>query len=236
MQKNSKNLIDQMIRLKKKDKAEHLGYFFKTGKGQYGEGDLFLGISVPKTRELIKDYTHLDLKEISKLLSNKYHEIRLAGLLILVKKYQKGEGREKEKIFNFYLKNSKNINNWDLVDLSAHHIVGDYLLDKDRKVLEKLAQSNNLWQKRIAIVSTYAFIKAGEYLPTFKIVEILMKDKNDLIHKACGWMLREVGKKVSEEKLKKFLDKWGTRMPRTMLRYSIERFGEKERLYYLNKK
>ena len=236
MQKNSKNLIDQMIRLKKKDKAEHLGYFFKTGKGQYGEGDLFLGISVPKTRELIKDYTHLDLKEISKLLSNKYHEIRLAGLLILVKKYQKGEDQEKEKIFNFYLKNYKHINNWDLVDLSAHHIVGDYLLDKDRKVLEKLAQSNNLWQKRIAIVSTYAFIKAGEYLPTFKIIEILMKDKNDLIHKACGWMLREVGKKVSEEKLKKFLDKWGTRMPRTMLRYSIERFGEKERLYYLNKK
>lgn len=225
-----------MIRLKKKDKAEHLSYFFKTGKGQYGEGDLFLGISVPRTREIAKDYVHLDLKEISKLLENKYHEIRLAGLLILVKKYQKAKEGEQKEIFNFYLKNYKHINNWDLVDLSAYHIVGDYLINKDKKILEKLARSKNLWQKRIAVVSTFAFIRKGEHLPTFKIVEILIKDKNDLIHKACGWMLREVGKRVSEEELKKLLDKWGTKMPRTMLRYSIEKFPKKERLYYLNKK
>ncbi len=225
-----------MIRLKKKDKAEHLSHFFKTGKGQYGEGDLFLGISVPNTRAIIKDYTHLDLKEITKLLENKYHEIRLVGLLILVKRYQKEEDRGKKEIFDFYLKNSKCINNWDLVDLSTYHIVGDYLLNKDRKILEKLAQSSDLWQKRIAIVSTYAFIKAGEYLPTFKIVEILMKDKNDLIHKACGWMLREVGNRITQKELKKFLDKWETKMPRTMLRYAIEKLPEKERLYYLNKK
>ena len=225
-----------MIGLKEKDKAEHLSYFFKTGKGQYGEGDLFLGISVLETRKMIKDYVHLDLKEILKLLENKYHEIRLIGLLILVKKYRKAKEREQKEIFDFYLKNYKHINNWDLVDLSAYHIVGDYLINKDKKILGKLARSKNLWQKRIAIVSTFAFIKKGEYLPTFKIVEILIKDKNDLIHKACGWMLREVGKKVSEKELKIFLNKWATKMPRTMLRYAIEKLPEKERLYYLNKK
>jgi 3-methyladenine DNA glycosylase AlkD len=185
---------------------------------------------------MIKDYTHLDLKEISKLLENKYHEIRLIGLLILVKRYQKAKEREQKEIFDFYLKNYKYINNWDLVDLSAYHIVGDYLINKDKKILGKLARAKNLWQKRIAVVSTFAFIKDGEYLPTFKIVEILIKDKNDLIHKACGWMLREVGNRITQKELKKFLDKWGTKMPRTMLRYAIEKLPEKERLYYLNKK
>jgi 3-methyladenine DNA glycosylase AlkD len=236
MIKNSKNLIYQMIKQKRQDKAEHLSYFFKTGKGQYGEGDLFLGIDVPDTRKMVKDYVHLDLKEISKILSNKYHEIRLVGLLILVNKYQKANKKEQKEIFDFYLKNYKNINNWDLVDLSAYHIVGDYLLDKDKKILEKLAKSKNLWQKRIAIISTFAFIQKGQGEWTFRIVKILMQDPNDLIHKACGWMLREVGKKISDKELKKFLDEWGTKMPRTMLRYAIEKFEEKERIYYLNKK
>ncbi len=225
-----------MIKQKRQDKAEHLSYFFKTGKGQYGEGDLFLGIDVPDTRKMVKDYVHLDLKEISKILSNKYHEIRLVGLLILVNKYQKANKKEQKEIFDFYLKNYKNINNWDLVDLSAYHIVGDYLLDKDKKILEKLAKSKNLWQKRIAIISTFAFIQKGQGEWTFRIVKILMQDPNDLIHKACGWMLREVGKKISDKELKKFLDEWGTKMPRTMLRYAIEKFEEKERIYYLNKK
>ncbi len=224
-----------MIKQKRQDKAEHLSYFFKTGKGQYGEGDLFLGIDVPDTRKMVKDYVHLDLKEISKILTNKYHEIRLAGLLILVNKYQKANKKEQKEIFDFYLKNYKNINNWDLVDLSAYHIVGDYLLDKDKNILEKLAKSKNLWQKRIAIVSTYAFIQKRQGEWTFRIVKILMQDTNDLIHKACGWMLREVGKKISDKELKKFLDEWGTKMPRTMLRYAIEKFEEKERIYYLNK-
>lgn len=225
-----------MIKQKRQDKAEHLSYFFKTGKGQYGEGDLFLGIDVPDTRKMAKDYVHLNLNEISKILTNKYHEIRLAGLLILVNKYQKANKKEQKEIFDFYLKNYKSINNWDLVDLSAYHIVGDYLLDKDKNILEKLAKSKNLWQKRIAIISTFAFIQKGQGEWTFRIVKILMQDPNDLIHKACGWMLREVGKKVSDKELKKFLDEWGTKMPRTMLRYAIEKFEEKERLYYLNKK
>jgi len=220
-------------------KAKDFSWFFKTGPGEYGEGDLFLGISVPECRSLAKEYKNLSLSDIQKLIKSKYHEHRLVALLILVQKYQDitkhGPQEEKKEIVNFYLKNTKYINNWDLVDLSVHYILGDYLINNDRKILEKLAKSKNLWERRISAVATFAFIYKGESKWTFRIVKILMKDKHDLIHKACGWMLREVGKRVSEKELTSFLDLWGPQMPRTMLRYSIERLPEKKRLYYLHK-
>lgn len=235
MLKNSKNLIDQMIKLKKDDKAKNLSRFFKTDKGEYGEGDLFLGISVLDTRKMIKNYAHLDTKEISKLLTNKYHEIRLIGLLVLVRRYQKSNKAEQKEIFNFYLKNTNYINNWDLVDLSAYHIVGDYLLNKNRKILYKLAKSKNIWERRIAVVSTYTFIKNRENHDIFELTKMLLNDKQDLIHKACGWMLRESGKSVSEKDLEIFLEENYHKMPRTMLRYAIEKFSDPKRQHFLKK-
>lgn len=239
MKNELKYLIKDLDKLGNPKKAKDFSYFFKTGKGQYGEGDLFLGISVPECRGLAKKYKELSISEISKLITSKYHEHRLVALLIIVQKYRdsvkKNTKLEQKEIINFYLKNTKYINNWDLVDLSVHYVLGDYLIDKDRKILEKLAKSKNLWERRISIVGTFAFIYRGEYVWTFRVVKILMKDKHDLIHKACGWMLREVGKKCGEDSLTSFLDKYSSEMPRTMLRYSIEKFPENKRLYYLKK-
>ncbi len=232
----NQKILKEIILNRNKDKGAFLTRFFKTGPGQYGEGDLFLGITVPLSRILATKYKNISFSDISKLLMNKYHEVRLIALLILVHQYKQAKNEIiKRKIYNFYLKNTKYINNWDLVDLSAHYIIGDFLLNKDPKILEKLAKSKNLWERRIAIISTFAFIYKGESEWTFRIVKLLLKDKHDLIHKACGWMLREVGKKVSEKKLTSFLDIYVHQMPRTMLRYSIERLPEKKRLYYLNK-
>ncbi len=214
--------------------AEILQRFFKTGKGQYGEGDIFLGIKVPEQRKVAKKYPDLSLKEIQELLSSKIHEHRLTSLFVLIGKYKKSDDNEKKEIFNFYLKNTKNINNWDLVDLSASNIVGDYLLDKKRDILYKLAKSKSLWERRIAILATFEFIKNNEYKDTLKISKELLNDKHDLIHKGVGWMLREVGKRnqaIEEE----FLKKHHKTMPRTMLRYSIERFSERKRKFYLRK-
>jgi len=234
---NLKNLERELVSHKKIEKARLLAHFFKTGKGEYGEGDFFLGITVPVSRLIARKYSELDFLDIAKLFKNKYHEARLVAILILVHKYRQAKIKmDKKKIADFYLTQTKYINNWDLVDLSAGYIVGDYLFNKNRKVLEKLAWSKNIWEKRIAIISTFAFIYKGESEWTFKIVEMLMKDKHDLIHKACGWMLREVGKRVSEKELEKFLDKNVKIMPRTMLRYAIERLPEKRRKYYLNLK
>lgn len=216
------------------EKANLLQRFFKTGKGQYGEGDIFLGVIVPNTRKVARKNLDLNLLEIKKILYSKIHEERLCALLILVDKFAMANLAEKKKIFDFYIKNSKQINNWDLVDLSSHKIVGEYLLDKPRNILYKLARSKNLWQKRIAIISTFAFIRDGQYKDYLKIAEILMKDKHDLIHKAVGWMLREVGKKSANVE-KAFLKKFSKKMPRTMLRYAIEKFPEDERREYLRK-
>lgn len=231
---NDESLEKDLQKLQDPKKADILSRFFKTGKGQYGEGDIFLGVTVPKQREVAKKYINLTLEELQKLLLSKIHEHRLTALLILVDKYKKSEQIEKEKIFDFYLKNTKSINNWDLVDLSAPNIVGDFLLNNDRAILYKLAKSENLWEKRISILVTYAFIKNNEFKDTLKISEILLKDSHDLMRKAVGWMLREVGKKdqkVEEE----FLKKHYKIMPRTMLRYAIERFDENKRRFYLNK-
>jgi 3-methyladenine DNA glycosylase AlkD len=208
--------------------------FFKTGFGQYGEGDIFLGIVVPNTRIVAKKFSDLPLYEIKKILYSRVHEERLCALLLLVEKFNKANDLEQKKIFDFYIKNAKQANNWDLVDLSAPKIVGKYLLDKSKTILYKFAKSKNLWEKRISIVSTYTFIKAGEYKDTFKIAEILMNDKHDLIHKAVGWMLREVGK-ISQKDEEKFLQKYYKKMPRTTLRYAIEKFPEEKRIKYLAK-
>ena len=242
---NLKNLEKDLLKLKNKEKAKNLAWFFKTGKGDYGEGDVFLGITVPETRKLAKKYGELTLPEIEKLLKSKYHEARLCALLLLVHQYRKTKiERNKKEIFDFYLKNTVYINNWDLVDLSAGYIVGDYLIDKNhstklmasRKILKKLAKSKNLWERRIAMIATFAFIYQGEYKDTFQIAEILLEDKHDLIQKAVGWMLREVGKRVSEKELENFLKKYAKKMPRTTLRYAIERFPEPKRQMYLKMK
>ncbi|NVN96880.1 DNA alkylation repair protein [Candidatus Nomurabacteria bacterium] len=238
---NFSTVLKELKRNTKHDKSELLSRFFKTGPGQYGEGDKFLGITVPISRKIAQKYGNLPFLEISKLLKNEYHEARLVALLILVHKYKKlstapkSDSEKKKEIVDFYLKHTKYINNWDLVDLSAGYILGDYLYKNgDRKILLKLAKSSSLWERRIAIISTFFFIYKKESEWTKKIVTMLMKDKHDLIHKACGWMLREVGKRVSEKELIEYLDKYNQQMPRTMLRYAIERLPESKRQYYLN--
>jgi len=219
-----------------KEKAVILSRFFKTGPGQYGEGDKFLGVVVPDIRMTIKNFVDLDLSDLQKLLQSPYHEERLSSLLILVLKYPKATPAEQTEIYKFYLKNTKRINNWDLVDLTAEKIIGPYLENKDKKVLFKLAQSRNLWERRIAILSTFHYIKKGESRLTFEIAQILLNDKHDLMHKAVGWMLREVGKRCGEKTEEEFLKKHYKQMPRTMLRYAIERFAENKRLKYLKSK
>ena len=225
----SEDVKEELKNLENPEQAKLLQGFFKTGPGQYGEGDIFLGIKVPVQRKVAKKFKDLELSEIQQLLDSKIHEHRLVGLLILVYKYEKSKNKE---IVDFYLSNTRNINNWDLVDLTAHKILGHYLLDKDRSILYDLAKSNDLWEKRISMIATAAFIRENDFNDTLKISEILLNDKHDLIHKAVGWMLREVGKKdqTIEEK---FLKKYYKNMPRTMLRYAIERFEEKKRKAYL---
>ena len=213
-------------------KKKGLSRFFKTGKGEYGEGDIFLGVTVPKMRRVAKKYKELSIDKIQSLLRSPIHEERLTALLILVENFRKADEPKKTEIFNLYLKNTKYINNWDLVDLSASRIVGEFLKDKPVDILYTLAKSKSLWERRIAIISTFQFIWEGRFAETLKISKILLTDRHDLIHKAVGWMLREVGKrsfKTEEEFLKKHYKK----MPRTMLRYSIEKFPEKLRLRYL---
>jgi 3-methyladenine DNA glycosylase AlkD len=226
------NLIKELQDARDPKQAEGLQRFFKTGIGEYGEGDKFLGIKVPIQRQIAKKYTGLNLINIQKLLDSKVHEHRLVGLLILIDKFKKSSESERGDIFNFYLKNSKNINNWDLVDLTAHHIVGGFLEDKKKDKLYELAQSKILWEKRIAIISTFAYIKKSEFKDSLRIAEILINDTHDLIHKAVGWMLREIGNrdiKIEEE----FLKRYYKNMPRTMLRYAIEKFPEEIRKKYL---
>lgn len=204
--------------------------FFKTGKGEYGEGDIFIGLTVPQSREISKSYKELYFIEVEKLLHSKIHEERLIALYILVFKFKK----EPKKVFDFYLKNTKYVNNWDLVDSSAHLIVGEYLMDKARDLLYFLARSESLWEKRIAIIATFQFIRKNQFEDTIKIAEILLGGRHDLIHKAVGWMLREMGKK-SEKTLEEFLNKHAQKMPRTMLRYSIEKLSPEKKRIYMHK-
>ncbi|MFA5127150.1 MAG: DNA alkylation repair protein [Patescibacteria group bacterium] len=214
-------------------KAVILQGFFKTGRGEYGEGDKFIGVVVPDIRKVAKKYAALPLVGVLSSLRSKIHEERLCALLILVDQYQKGDSKKQKQVFNLYLKNYKYINNWDLVDLTAPRVVGSYLIDKPKDILYKLAKSKNLWQRRIAILSTFAFIYRGDSREAIKISRILLHDKHDLIHKAVGWMLREVGKRCDEKILLDFLDKHHKIMPRTCLRYAIERLPLKLRKQYL---
>jgi 3-methyladenine DNA glycosylase AlkD len=218
-------------------KAKIFAGFFKTGKGQYGEGDIFLGIMTPGQRAIAKKYNALDLESIGELLAGKIHEHRAVALSILTAQYEKASPEAQTAIFDFYLAHALGINNWDLVDLSAPRIVGDYILRHPRRknVMYKLARSKNLWERRIAILATLAFIRAGQFEHTFALAEILMRDPHDLIHKAVGWMLRETGKRDLPA-LEAVLEKHATHMPRTMLRYAIERFPEDKRLMYLRRR
>jgi 3-methyladenine DNA glycosylase AlkD len=227
-------LAEDLQNLADPEKAAILSRFFKTGKGQYGEGDVFLGIVVPKQRAVAKKYSALPLKDIRQFVVSKIHEHRLVALRILVSRYRKADGEGKAMIADFYLTHVKHINNWDLVDLSAPNILGDYLLNHDREVLYRLARSRNLWERRISIISTMAFIKKNDFDDTLLISEILLHDDHDLIHKAVGWMLREVGKRDLRTE-EGFLKIHYRRMPRTMLRYAIERFDEKKRRFYMGR-
>lgn len=223
-----------LLKIANKNKAAVLSRFFKTGRGEYGEGDKFIGVVVPKQRKIAKKFSDLRFSEVLKLLKSPIHECRLTALFILIHQYQKGSAEIKRKIFSAYLKNLKFVNNWDLVDLSAPKIVGDFLLKnpEQKEILYKLAESNALWERRIAILSTFTFIRSKQFEDAFKIVEILLNDKHDLIHKAVGWMLREIGK-IDQTAEKKFLKRHFKKMPRTTLRYAIEKFAPDKKTFYM---
>lgn len=231
MNKKTKEIQGNIRRLGDKVIAEHSQKFFKTAKGEYAEGDKFLGIRVPAIRKLVKKYRGLSISEASLFLKSIFHEERLFSLLMLVDIFNKANKEDKEAIYTLYLNNTKFINNWDLVDCSAEHIVGAYLRGVDKEPIYNLAKSESLWERRISIMSTFHFIKHNEFGDTLNISEILLLDEEDLIHKAVGWMLREVGKRNIEVE-EGFLKKHYKRMPRTMLRYAIEKFdGDKRQMY-----
>ena len=214
------------------DIAAHSARFFKTGPGEYGEGDRFLGIRVPVLRQKAKEFSQTSLTETLRLLRSAFHEERLLALFLLVDKFSNGPPDQKKEIYELYLKHTEYINNWDLVDSSAGHIVGAYLSDKDKKPIYRLAGSRNLWERRIAVISTFPMIKVDDFYTALDVSLMLLTDVEDLIHKAVGWMLREIGKRdISVEK--DFLKKHHRDMPRTMLRYAIEKFPEEERKKFL---
>ena len=215
------------------DTAAHSARFFKTGKGEYGEGDRFIGIRVPETRRFARRHRDLKPRAVDALLKSKYHEERLLAVLILVAQYERGDADERARVFDKYVSMRGFVNNWDLVDSSAHKIVGPQLMAGDRSLLHELAESGNLWDRRIAIMSTYHFIREGDFDDTLQIAEVLLDDEEDLIHKAVGWMLREVGNRDRNAE-EAFLRKHYRDMPRTMLRYAIEKFPERRRKAYLN--
>lgn len=247
MSQIAQKIIEDIKKQANPKKAQQLQHFFKTGPGEYAEGDLFLGLTVPQQRVIVRKYQEqIALNDLFGLIKNSHHEVRLVCLLLLVELYQKSQSqKEKKELVDFYLQNTSHINNWDLVDLSADKILGQYLYEKHLKqnkatvqevpkLLIKLAKSNILWERRIAVLSTFPFIRAGQFLPTLELAKILMEDKEDLMHKAVGWLLREVGKR-DETVLTNFLDQHILKMPRTTLRYSIEKFSEQKRQNYLKK-
>jgi len=212
--------------------ARHSQRFFKTGKGEYGEGDIFLGIRVPVIRQLAKKYHQLPLNNITSLLKSKYHEQRLLALIMLVNLYKKSDDTTRKTIFDIYINNFKYINNWDLIDTTTPHIVGAYLFDKDRSLLYEFAASDNLWKRRMSVLACFYFIKKNDFNDGLTLAELLLEDNEDLIHKAVGWMLREIGKK-NYGKTTSFLDKFAFCMPRTMLRYALEKFPADTRKSYM---
>ena len=230
------NLKQAILNLTNPERAIGTARFFKTGKGQYGEGDIFIGVSNPQVQAVVKEfYKNIEIAEIQDLINDKIHELRFAGLLVLVAQYQKASKSQQQTIVDFYLENLSQINNWDLVDCSAYKILGKFLLDKDRQILYNLAETGHLWSERVAVVSTMELIKNGQFTDIFRLSERFLTHPHDLMHKACGWMLREVGKR-DELALEEFLDEHLPKMPRTMLRYAIEKMEEKKRLGYLKKR
>ena len=218
--------------------AAILARYFKTGPGEYGEGDLFAGVKLSTLRVLVKPYLRagLPLPDLEKALASPVHEHRQAVLVVLADRALRADPAELAAIYELYLRNTTCIDNWDLVDVSAPEIVGGYLLDKPRTVLRELVVSSNLWERRIALVATHRFIRAGESADTYELAALVLDDKQDLIHKASGWMLREAGKRVDQDELLAFLDEYAARMPRTMLRYAIERLPADVRKHYLTQR
>jgi 3-methyladenine DNA glycosylase AlkD len=233
---NARALKKQLAALGDEEKAAHAQCFFKTGPGQYGEGDRFRGIRIPELRALAHQRRDTPLAEATELLQSPWHEDRLLALMLWIERFQSAvkrhDSEEQSEIFNHYLTHTGRINNWDLVDLSAPNIVGAWLYDKNRKALYKLAKSSTLWERRIAIVATHAFIRRNDFADTLALSKVLLGDTHDLMHKAVGWMLREVGKR-DQAALEGFLQTHCTLIPRTALRYAIERFPEESRQAYL---
>ena len=228
MKQITKTITSELQALSNAEKRKIFPRFFKAGKGEYGEGDRFLGVTVPNIRAISKQYKNISLNEIRELIQSEWHEVRLCALLIMVEKNKKKDETLRQQLFDLYLSQTDRINNWDLVDLSCRFIVGEYLLDKSRDILYQLAQSPLLWDNRIAIVSTYAFIRKGQLEDTYALSDLMMHHPHDLMHKAIGWMLREAGKRDSE-RLYDYVMSHRADMPRTMLRYAIEKFSPEER-------
>jgi len=228
MKQLTKTITNELQALSDAEKREIFPKFFKAGKGEYGEGDRFLGVTVPNIRAIAKLHKDISIEEIRGLIQSEWHEVRLCALIIMVEKSKKKDEALRKELFNLYLSQTERINNWDLVDLSCRFIIGEYLLDKSRDILYQLAQSPLLWDNRIAIVSTYAFIRKGQLEDTYALSDLMMQHPHDLMHKAIGWMLREAGKRDSE-RLYDYVMSHRADMPRTMLRYAIEKFSPKER-------
>lgn len=226
---------EALLRFGNAGKASHATCFFKTGKGEYGEGDRFIGSTVPETRMVAKANSQAPLIELDRLLDDEMHECRLCALMILVAQFKRADERKRKEIVDFYLSRTSRVNNWDLVDLSAYHIVGEWLKDKeDRSLLYRLAESRLLWDQRIAVVSTLAFIRKHDFSDILKLAEMFLTHPHDLMHKACGWMLREAGKR-DEKALTGFMDSYSRVMPRTMLRYAIERLTPEQKRNYMQR-
>lgn len=228
MKQLTKTITNELQALSDAEKREIFPKFFKAGKGEYGEGDRFLGVTVPNIRAIAKLHKDISIEEIRELIQSEWHEVRLCALIIMVEKSKKKDEALRKELFNLYLSQTKRINNWNLVDLSCRFIIGEYLLDKSRDILYQLAQSPLLWDNRIAIVSTYAFIRKGQLEDTYALSDLMMQHPHDPMHKAIGWMLREAGKRDSE-RLYDYVMSHRADMPRTMLRYAIEKFSPKER-------
>ncbi|MBU0580527.1 MAG: DNA alkylation repair protein [Candidatus Margulisbacteria bacterium] len=226
------NIKKELAKYIDPEKAKIYPRFFMAGIGEYGEGDIFIGVTVPNIQKIAKKYINLPFPEIKTLLSAKIHEYRCLAVHVLIYRYQKGSKQEQEKIAKFYLANLKGINNWDLVDISTPKILGHYLFDKDRSVIYKFSKANSLWLQRISIMTTFYFIRQNDFADTLKLAKFFLNHKHDLIHKAAGWMLREIGKRDKKVEVA-FLNKHYKNMPRTMLRYAIEKFPKKERIKYL---
>jgi 3-methyladenine DNA glycosylase AlkD len=229
------SLKQALLQISNPERAIQTARFFKTGKGEYGEGDIFIGLSNPQVQALVKEHwKSTQITDIQELINDKIHELRFAGLLVLVAQFPKSSPIQQQEIIEFYLKNIHQINNWDLVDCSAYKLLGKFLLNKDRQILYHIAESGHLWSERVAVVSCLEFIRNGQFSDIFNLSEKFLSHKHDLMHKACGWMLREVGKR-DELALEEFLDEHLQKMPRTMLRYAIERMEEGKRLGYLRR-